>query len=190
MGGTTQPTSAESSRTGSNLPATSPTQDATTDISEAVKERVTKYLRKSPTLEMTTTEEECGSHGEAREPQWKGKALKSGQIWSANTMVYSETDHWPHELVYGADVKPVMYEELTLQLCLSGYLSVLDIVSSYVSLDQSQARCPWHLQASTLFKWVRFLPSFIQSLNLQDSSWWFSFPTLSLIHFIYISCYK
>ena len=46
----TQPTGAKGSRRGSNLPATSPTQDAATDISEVVQE-------KAPILDMTTTEE-------------------------------------------------------------------------------------------------------------------------------------
>ena len=37
---------------------------------------------------------------------------------------------WPHELVYGADGKPDMYDELALPLFLSGYLSVLDTVKT------------------------------------------------------------
>ena len=37
---------------------------------------------------------------------------------------------WPHELVYGADGKPAIYEELTLPLFISEYLSVLDTLKS------------------------------------------------------------
>ena len=59
IGGATQPTSAKSSRRGSNLPATSPTQDA--------QERVTTCLRKVPILDMAITKEESGSDDAARE---------------------------------------------------------------------------------------------------------------------------
>ena len=43
--------------------------------------------------------------------------------------------------------------------------------SSHVILDQSQASRPWWLQASILFKWVKFPPSLIQFSNFQYSSW-------------------
>ena len=67
-GDSTQLTSAEGSRRDSKLPATSPTQDATTDVSEAFQERVMKHLRKAPILDMTTTREEFGSDDAAGKP--------------------------------------------------------------------------------------------------------------------------
>ena len=102
MGGATQPTGADGGRRGSNLPTTSPTQDAAADISEMVQERVTKHLRKALILDMITTEQESRSDDEAREPWQKRKALKSGKIWTANTMVVKQIT-WPHKLVYGVD---------------------------------------------------------------------------------------
>ena len=68
MRGTTQPTGPEGSRRSSYLPTTSPTQDAVTNVLEAVQERVMKHLRKVHILDMTTTVEESRSNDAAREP--------------------------------------------------------------------------------------------------------------------------
>ena len=39
-------------------------------------------------------------------------------------------DHLAHELVYGADRRPAIYEELTLLLFISGYLSEWDTINT------------------------------------------------------------
>ena len=84
MGGITQLTGAECSRRGSTLPATECSRRGSTlpatsttaaaSISEAVRARVVKCLRKARILEMTTTEEQSRSDKEARDPCKKERA--------------------------------------------------------------------------------------------------------------------
>ena len=76
-------------------------------------------------MKLTTIEEEPKSDKEARKPQRKRKALKSGKVQTANSMVVKKIT-WPHELVYKAEEKLTMYTELTFPLFVSGYLAVLD----------------------------------------------------------------
>ena len=92
MGGATQLTDAGGSRGGSNLPATSPITDAL--------ESVMKHLRKAPILNMAITEEESGYDEEPREPCKIRKVMKSGKIWTANTMKVKQIT-WPHDWSMG-----------------------------------------------------------------------------------------
>ena len=64
--------------------------------------------------------------------------MKSGKIQTGNAMVVKRIT-WPNELACRVDGKPAIYEELTLLLFLSRYVSVLDIVNSVPKKHDAQA---------------------------------------------------
>ena len=80
----------------------------------------------SPLLTESATEEESDLEEMCLRQKCR-KTIKSGKVITADSMVVIRIT-WPRELIYTTGEQPIMHEQLSMPLFMSGYLAVLDMV--------------------------------------------------------------
>ena len=88
---------------------------------------------------MLSTDEESVSEEETTHRPRK-KQLRSGKLRRSDSVVLHKVT-WPHELVYSASDQPVIYNDISIHLFVSGYLAIIEAERQPVRLFMA-----WHLQ--------------------------------------------
>ena len=118
------------------------------DISKVVRAKVASRMRGAPVMDLATIDKESE---EEPTPIPKRKTLKLGKIRTADSSVLHKVV-WPHKVVYTATGKPAEYDDISIPLFISRYLTVMAMEKPSVCLLMAQ-----HLQDLTgdtvLYEW-------------------------------------
>ena len=81
------------------------------------------WLQQMLILEITATDSDLDS--QTATGRSKRRPLKSGKLHTADSMVLHKVT-WPYKLVYKIHRQPAMYNELSINLFVSRYLTVME----------------------------------------------------------------
>ena len=81
-------------------------------------------MRVAPSLDLPTTDDDAGSEKKLTTPAPRRNGLKSGKTHTADTTLLRKIT-WPHEVVYTSSGHPTVFEEMSMSLFVSGYLTVI-----------------------------------------------------------------